>query len=328
MKKNASIITPLFTLIVFGMLVASKFAESYILQTGGNAYLTVIILNVLIFIIPTLIFCRIKGVGYSKKMNIGLFAPSQFGAILLSTLFLICGSALIRYAQVYLLGLTTVRYSIFNSYINAMPSASMLPLAMAFAVVPAISEELVFRTIVLTEYNYGGYGAVPASIGSVVLSSILCLDLEILPIYVMLGIVCCMITYATGSSLTAVIVHVLFNCYEIFGEKYVFNAVSNPANRVTSVFAIGALFLIFSALMFADFERILKVSSVNGTPVPAYVSGEETDAEQESVGDEAPGDVVGHGGISRSFSGFIEIMFSPTMLISVLIFLIMIFGFN
>ncbi len=327
MKKNASIITPLFTLIVFGMLIASKFAESYILQTGGNVYLTVIILHVLIFIIPTLVFCRIKGVGYSRKMNIGLFAPSQFGAILLSTLFLICGSALLRYAQVYMFGLTSVHYSIFNSYINAMPSASLLPLAMAFAVVPAISEELVFRTIVLTEYNYGGYGAVPASVGSVVLFSITCLDLEILPIYVMLGIVCCMITYATGSSLTAVIVHILFNSYEIFGEKYVFNAVSNPANRITSVFAIGALFLVFAALMFADFERILKINSVNGTPVPAYASAGETDAEQGS-GDGAAGEVVGNGGLSRSFGGFIEIMFSPTMLISVLIFLIMIFGFN
>lgn len=324
MKNNPTITTPFFTLCVFGLFIASRFAQNQILSAGGNIYLTVIILNILIFIIPTVIFCRLKGVGYSKKMNIRLFAPSQFGGIIVSTLFLIFVSALIRYGQVYLFGLESTRYSLFGTYMERLTSESLLPIAMAFAIVPAISEELVFRTIVLTEYNWGGLGAIPASIGSIVLFSAICLNTELLPIYIAVGIVCCMITYATGSSLTAVIVHVLFNCYQIFGEKYVFNAVVNPANKVTALFAIGTLFLAFGAFMFADFERMLRVSSLDGTPTPSYL----LKTDDESTPDIMASENKKSGAVSGSLRGFIEIMFSPTMLITVLVFLVFTFGFK
>ena len=47
----------------------------------------------------------------------------------------------------------------FGEYLNAAQGAEFLPKAMAFAVVPAICEEFVFRAILLTEYNEGGFGA-------------------------------------------------------------------------------------------------------------------------------------------------------------------------
>ena len=65
MKTKASFSAPLFALILYALLFASGFAKDRLIGAGGNVFLSVIILQILIFIIPSIIFCLMKGAQYS-----------------------------------------------------------------------------------------------------------------------------------------------------------------------------------------------------------------------------------------------------------------------
>ena len=114
MKVKASLSSPFFVLIIYILALASGFLQSKLLESENNIYLSVIILQILIFIIPAIVFCRLKGVGYSMKLNIKLFSPGKLGCVIMSALVLICGSVLIRFAQIYVGGLDAFSFSMFS----------------------------------------------------------------------------------------------------------------------------------------------------------------------------------------------------------------------
>ena len=159
MKVKASLSSPFFVLIIYILALASGFLQSKLLESENNIYLSVIILQILIFIIPAIVFCRLKGVGYSMKLNIKLFSPGKLGCVIMSALVLICGSVLIRFAQIYVGGLDAFSFSMFDSYLASASSGNFLFTAMAFVVMLAITEEFVFRGVLLTEYNEDDFGA-------------------------------------------------------------------------------------------------------------------------------------------------------------------------
>ena len=173
MKFKESFTTPIFALFIYLMAFASRYLREPLIKSGGNGYLSVIILQLLIFFVPAVFFCRLKGVGYSSKLNIRLFSPTKAGAVITSALMLIFGSIIIRFTQIYLLDITSFSYSPFEGFIASESSDNFLFTATAFAIMPALSEELIFRTIMLTEYNEGGYGAVNATFITSLLSAFL-----------------------------------------------------------------------------------------------------------------------------------------------------------
>ena len=249
MKSSFS--TPLFASILYILFLGTDFFREKLTGAGGNEYLSVIIVQLLIFIIPAILFCRLKGVGYTSKMNIRLIAPSKFGSVIVSSLVLVFGSMLIRFAQIYLFKMKDFSVSPFESYITGATEYNFLFAAAAFAIIPAITDEFVFRGVMLTEYNEGGYGAVNATLITSLLSSMLFFTLESFPIRFFSAIVLCMLTYATGSSLSAFIAHLVFNIYTVFGEKYIIKTLSDPSNKIISVFTFALLFLVLSVIMFS-----------------------------------------------------------------------------
>ena len=330
MKVKASLSSPLFILIIYILALASGFLQSKLLDSeNNNIYLSVIILQILIFIIPAIVFCRLKGVGYSMKLNIKLFSPGKLGCVIMSALVLICGSVLIRFVQIYAGGLDTFSFSMFDSYLVSASSGNFLFTAMAFAVMPAITEEFVFRAVLLTEYNEGGFGAITASIISALLSSMIFFSMEKLPIYFFAGLIYCMITYATGSSLTAFLTHMIFNFYGIFAEKYVLKAIVNPSNKIISIFTFSLLFLILTFIMFSEFEHILRKMGMNGVPTPSYRLKKADDGKTPDIAatEAAEEGDAGRAVISDRTRMNIEAFFSPTFLLCILFFAVAIFGF-
>ncbi len=327
MKAKASFSAPLFVLILYAMLFASHFAEGRLIQTGGNLYLSVIILQILIFLLPAIIFCRLKGVGYAVKLNVKLFAPGKFGCVLMSALVLICGSVLIRFAQIYLFEGRDFSFSLYDSYLDRS-SQDFLVTATAFAVVPALTEEFVFRSILLTEYNEEGYGAVTTTVVTSLLSAMLCFDLHTLPIRFFAAVMFCVVTYVTGSSLASLLSHILFNIYGIFGEKYVLNAIADPSNKIVSIFTFTLLFLILTVIFLGETEHILRRMGQTGTPTPSYRLKKTADGKTPDLtATEAREEGAGAASVSESTRLGIEAFFSPTFLLCILAFAIAVFGF-
>lgn len=328
MKFKSSFTTPLFAIGLYGLFLASRLTRDQLVSAGGNGYLSVIILQILIFILPAIIFCRLKGVGYAAKLNIRLFSPTRIGAVIASALAMIFGSILIRLAQIYLFGMTSFSYSPFEGYLGTGTQYDFLFAATAFAIMPALSDELVFRTVMLTEYNEGGYGGINAAIITSLLSSFLFFTPESFPIRFLCGIILCMVTYATGSSLAALFSHLIFNIYAVFGEKYIIRAMSDPSNKIIGIFTFTVLFLIILAICFGELEHSLRRMGQTGTPSPSYLLKKTEDGETPDV---AATEKEEEGDRSKALSErsrvTIEAMFSPTLLICIILYLIVIFGF-
>ncbi len=328
MKAKASLSSPFFVLILYLLALSSRFLQQRLVESESNVYLTVIILQILIFVIPAIVFCRLKGVGYATKLNIRLFSPAKLGCIVMSALVLICGSVLIRFAQIYVGGLDRFGFSMFDSYLGDRDTGEFLFVTMAFVVMPAITEEFVFRAILLTEYNEDGFGAITASLISALLSSMIFFSLEKLPVFFLAGLIYCMITYVTGSSLTALLTHMIFNFYGIFAERYVLKAIINPSNKIISIFTFALLFLILAVIMFGEYEHILRKMGINGVPTPSYRLKKTEDGTTPDVAATEAEEESGKALIGERARMSLEAFFSPGFLLCILFFAIAVFGFS
>lgn len=327
MKFKASFSAPLFCLILYALFFSLNFFQNQLFVAGGNDYLLVIILQLLILILPAIIFCRLKGVGYSAKLNIKLFSPSKLGAVISSSLALIFGSIVIRFIQIYYFNMSGFSYSPFQKYIGTDTEYNFLFAAMAFAVIPAITEEFIFRSIILTEYNEGGYGATNAVILSSFLCSFMFFSSQAFAIRLLYSVVFALLTYATGSSVCALISHLIFGIYSIFGERYILRALSDPSNKIISIFTFTMLFLIMTFITFGEFEHCLRQTGKVGTPSPSYLLKKTSDGKTPDISSTEKNSTRSSAALSNKAKMTIEALFSPTFLISILIYLISLFGF-
>ena len=328
MKFKASFVAPLFVLILYGLFFASGFAEERLIAAGGNLYLSVIILQILLFLVPAILFCRLKGVGYAVKLNVRLFSPGKLGCVLVSALTLICGSVLIRFAQIYLFGMREFHFSLFDSYLQTGDTGEFLFVVTAFAVVPALTEEFVFRSLLLTEYNFGGYGAVTTTLIISLLSSMLYSSLELLPTRFFASLVFCMVAYVTGSSIAAFLSHIIFNVYGILGEPYILKVLVDPSNKIISIFTFALLFLVLSVIFLGELEHILRRMGQSGAPTPTYRLKKDKDGKTPDVAaTEAAEENTPTASLSETTRLAIEAFFSPTFLLCILAFAVRIFGF-
>ncbi len=328
MKFKASLVAPFFVLVLYGLFFASSFAEDRLVAAGGNLYLSVIILQILLFLLPAILFCRLKGVGYAVKLNVRLFSPGKLGCVLMSALVLICGSVLIRFAQIYLFDMRDFHFSLYDSYLQAGDSQDFLFVVTAFAVVPALTEEFVFRSILLTEYNYGGYGAVTATLITSLMAAMLYGSLELLPIRLMASILFCAVTYVTGSSIAAFLSHIIFNIYGILGEPYILKALVDPSNKIISIFTFALLFLVLTIILLGEFEHIFRRMGQSGSQTPSYRLKKDKDGKTPDVAaTEAAEAHIPTSTFSESWRLIIEAVFSPTFLLCILAFAVTVFGF-
>lgn len=322
MKMKSSFSTPLFASILYLLVLGTTFLKEKLTGAGGNEYLSVIIVQLLIFVIPAILFCRLKGVGYASRMNVKLIAPSKFGSVITSSLVLIFGSVIIRFAQIYLFKMSNFSLSFFESYISSNTEYNFLFAAAAFAIIPALTDEFVFRGVMLTEYNEGGYGAVNATVITSLLSSMLFFSLESFPIRLFSAVVLCMLTYATGSSVSAFVAHLVFNIYTVFGEKYIIRTLSDPSNKIISVFTFALLFLILSVIMFSEFEHTLRQMGRNGEPSPSYMLKKSDDGKTPDISatEAAEAENKSKDVVSEKTKLTIEAFFSPTFIVCIIIF--------
>ncbi len=322
MKMKSSFTTPLFAAVLYFLVLGAGLFKDKLTGAGGNEYLSVIIVQLLIFVIPAILFCRLKGVGYTSRMNIRLIAPAKFGSVLTASLVLVFGSVIIRFAQIYLFGMSDFSVSFFESYISPNTEYNFLFAAAAFAIIPALTDEFVFRSIMLTEYNEGGYGAVNATIITSLLSSMLFFSIESFPIRFFSAIVLCMLTYATGSSLSAFIAHLIFNIYTALGEKYIIKTLSDPSNKIISVFTFVLLFLVLCVIMFSEFEHTLRQMGQSGAPSPSYLLRKSDDGKTPDIAatEAAEAENSSKDVVSEKNKLTIEAFFSPSFIACIIIF--------
>ena len=155
-------------------------------------------------------------------------------------------------------------YSLYGSSISIDTGSVFSAVLMIFslAVFPAITEEFVFRGIMMREYRMLG------SLFPLVISSLLFafihFDLLQFPIYFVLGFILSWMVFLTRSVISAVIAHIVYNVFVIFGEKYIWLFSSNPDSDILFFLILVVLLLVCLFLFFTAGERILRYFADNG----------------------------------------------------------------
>ncbi len=256
MKIRSVNAAPTLCAVIFLLLLGSELVDTSKLG-GTNPYLTVIIFELLIFAMPALFFCRLRGGGYSSTIRFRLFEPGSIPFILISTITLILSTCTIKLwinSALHYTPETGLIYHVFTP--SAGYGDSVIFACLSFALFPAITEELVFRGIMLAEYEDCGVAA--AVVLSSVLFTMLHFDLTLIPVYFISGVILAMTVYACRSVLASMVVHTANNIFTLFFEDYIWNSILQPRNIVIFSFLVTALTILSFALLFGEAGRLYK----------------------------------------------------------------------
>jgi len=257
MKVKSTIAAPILILLIFISNIILNLLPESVLGGGNDKYITAAFLQIFILGLPAVIFCRLRGSEYTKKMRLRGFAPGNVPLLLLAFFLIFCGSSLINFTA----------YKLF-------PSADLISLSykesgmgglyliLAAGIIPAITEEFLFRGVILCEYESEG---IPAA---VIMSSLFFAMLHGSAAgsitYLFCGIVLAMTLYATRSLAATTLVHMLSNTATILFGDIIYRVVSRQG-IVLFVFALISLSLLSLILFLGECERIYATLSFMNT---------------------------------------------------------------
>ncbi len=262
-KKNAPqpareiLLSPtVVVLATYVLLLFTKIIDVTLINRE-NEYFSVVVLQMMIFLLPGAVWAMFSGDKYISRLRL---KPPRIGAlplIVFATLTMISGSVLL---SMLLGGNDTLSqsFTLYDTFISKDDGSVpvKLYLTLAYALLPAVCEEFVYRGILCCEYEHGGV------LRAVVLSSfffgMLHFDLPRLPIYIFAGAILCLTMYATRSLFGAVICHFLYNLFGLFGQPYVNSLYNLTGASPFFMFFIGTVFLSSAALLCASAARLYR----------------------------------------------------------------------
>ena len=228
-------------MVILFLVTSIRFIDPERLARRDNIFLSFVIIQFLILLLPAVFYMKIKGKGYGSTLNLGIFTPDTIVFMLLCTLMLISGSAAIRFVSeecgIPRSNLVLLKNVFPETSDPENPVFSLL----AFAFVPAVAEEFIFRGIMISEYRSGG--RVCAVVMSSVLFAFLHYGFENFILAVFVGAVLAFCVYVTGSVWSAIIMRFVYNLYSIYLESQLFNILDRPKNNIFMIFVFVGLFL-------------------------------------------------------------------------------------
>lgn len=303
---KASLITPMLLIVVFSLILAANFLPEDMLGLEDNPYLAVVVIELLTYAVPSLFYCRIRGREFTPKLRMRFFPPSQLLYLLHAAVFMLSGVVLV----------SMFMYNAFPEQFEASAVTEYAAFAMnsrffdglyliiAFAVLPAMTEEFLFRGVIIGEYDR--YGAVIASVMSAVMFAMSHFSLVRFPVYLFSGLVLASVLFATRSVVAATLIHALNNAVVLLCEKYVLHIVDKQnVSLVLLIIILGAVAILSAMLMCYEAQGIYH----------GY-------AESNLPSDYAGSSTRSQGGRKSVFTRIIEAFFTPTFLLLVILFIV------
>ena len=256
-KKRNIVLTPsVVVLSTYVLLLLSKLIDVTLINRE-NEYYSVVLLQLMIFFLPGAIWCKFSGEDYIKGLRLRLPKANSIVLILSSALLMISGGLLMSALFGGLENLSQ-NFSLYDTFISKTDGSipSKLYLLAAYAIIPAICEEFIFRGILCYEYEAGGV------MRAVVFSSVFFALLHFNPInifvYLFSGVILALVLYATRSLFGAMLAHFLYNLFGLFGQPYM-----NTLYRITNsssffLFLVAFCFFLSGAVFCHQASRLYK----------------------------------------------------------------------
>ncbi len=264
--------TPFLLVFVFALAYVAGFIPAERLGMDENPYLSVLVLELLIYALPSAFFYILCGKQLKGKLRFRLPSPGQTLYLLYTAVFLIGGSALLSvgmytlFPESYLAG----GDGAFTDFARNQGIFDGLYMVMVFAILPAITEEMLFRGIVAVSYERRGVTvAVVISSLSFAMSHF---SFVRFPVYFFAGLVLAGVLYATRSLPAAMLIHSLNNAFVLFLEDFVMHvAQKRSISMVLFLIIVGFFTLVAALLMFVEAGNIYAGYARDNVPSPHAV---------------------------------------------------------
>jgi len=247
---KANLLTPVLLIVVFALIFAANFLPEGTLGMEENPYLAVVVIELLTYALPSLFYCMIRDRELLPRLRLRLFPPSQILYLIYAAVFMLSGVVLVS-----MLMYTAYPDAFAASAVTEYAAFAMnerffdtLYLIITFAVLPAVTEEFLFRGIVIGEYDRCGAGV--AAVLSAAVFSMSHFSLVRFPVYFFSGLVLACVLFATRSVFAAMLIHALNNTVVLLGEKYVLHIVDKQnVSLVLLVILLAGTALLSAMLM-------------------------------------------------------------------------------
>ena len=251
--ESALHVPPVLVLSVFLLLLLSRPVEPYLGRTGE--FVGVILLQLLIFLLPAILYGKLRGEGFSRRVRLRLPRIEHLWLILCILMLMLTGGLLtsILTGGISSLGGNFTLYSLFTAHYNGTP-LEILYVILAYALLPALGEELIFRSILCAEYEKK---SVPVAVTvSALFFAMLHFSFPHFLTYLFLGLLLALSMYATRSALTPILLHFCYNLFCLFGQPYLSAFYVNAGSNRIFVFCLVTLFLLFAAFAAGEARKI------------------------------------------------------------------------
>lgn len=252
--KNSAHTAPLLVLAVFILLFIGRLIDTALL-TRENEYAAVIVLQLVIFLLPAALYIKALGLDFGR-FRLSLFGPGHLLLMLSALISLASGTILIDYLTAGGESLSQ-SYDLWGVFISKSEgtASNTLYLILAYAALPALCEEFVFRGLLISEYEKRS--TTSALLLSSLFFALLHFDIARFPTYFFAGIMLALTLYASRSLFAVIAVHFCHNMIGIFGRPYM-QTLADLGGEEFFITLLTAIFLLFTGIFAADAARLYK----------------------------------------------------------------------
>lgn len=255
-RRTLTLHPTVLVLATYVLLLLSKIID-ITLVNRENEYYSVVILQLMIFLLPGAVWCGFSGEKYVSELRLRPFPLRSLVSVVSAALLMASGGMLLTvlFGGADSLSQSFSLYDTFISKDNGTVSNTAY-LVMAYAVLPAICEEFVYRGILCREYEQGG--VLRAIVFSSVFFALLHFNLTNLPVYLFAGAMLALTLYTTRSLFGAMLTHFLYNIFGLFGQPYMNNLYHLTGSMSFFLFLVAAIALISAAVFCGEASRLYR----------------------------------------------------------------------
>lgn len=265
---------PIVSAAIMLLMLVSRTVDSSIYSMRDNIYLSVIILQMMVFVLPGIFTLRLKGTGAMMRLNFRAVRVKHIRFIFYSAMTLIGGAILMKIAM-YQLGIYSGEFTFFGRFVPygsvRTDFAGIAYLIIAFAVIPTAAEEFVYRCLLWCEY-YDLAGGIITALVTSLMYSLLSFSFTQLPMYFMVGMVLSFVVSVTESVWAGMIVRLAYSLLSLLFEYNLSTLLRTSGSLVFAAFIIGALTAVFLCLAVSQAERFYTERAASGVKKPDYAA--------------------------------------------------------
>ncbi len=308
-NKSSAITVPLFAAVIFLLIPISEKLLLLTLKDSADILLSASAIQLFIFAVPTAFYCKTRNVNFTHVCKFRLPRIADIPFTLYSTVTYFLCAIILLYVEfnVFDISGTANVFSFKTSQTDAWG------VALAYIIIPAISEEMFFRSIILSEYS--AYKPLSAITMSSVFFAMLHFSLEHFLLYFILGMILATMTYVTDSVFPAIAIHLLSNLLLVFFEDTVSMFFKESASSIILVFILTAAFLVSLILTLSSMEDVYEKRAV------LYDEGRLAGSRRDAVKSMSRAGQVETRAEGYTLPKF-SIFLSPTFLLCILIFIL------